>query len=225
MAVLEGESKLACPGDALCDCPAKRALAWIGTVQKNRRIYSGLGVLLLLAGLCLVIVQRPGRQDASAPSGQAAAKDTDAGPREAAASSRSADRKRDSAQKYWAVAKELAAETNAAGATASPILVSYLKSDPERTTLRVGFRQEKQGVDDVEPEDYTLEVVLLDASGNNLGEENTDSSVWWTDEENAASKGLPMLEVKSLSPVSGVQLKLSYKGQEVEQRKYEVAER
>lgn len=193
---------------------------------KNRRISSALGTLLLLAGFCLVIAQRPGRQVGSPSPGQAPAnKDAEAGSGKGAASSRSADRKRDATQKYWAVAKELAAETNAAGAAESPILVSYLKSDPERTTLRVGFRQEKQGEDEVEPEDYTVEVVLLDASGKSLGEENTDSSIWWTDEENAASKGLPMLEVKSLSPVSAVQLKLSYKGQEVEQRKYEVAGR
>jgi hypothetical protein len=191
-------------------------------VSKNRKIHAGLGGLLLLIGLGVFLARDSGgNRDSSRPddpsAAGAASRNKDAAP------ARSGDRNRTAAQKHWALAKELPGTDDASKTTESPLFLSYLKSDPDRTTLRVGFRQEKR--EEVEQDDYTVEVNLLGSDGQNLGDENTTSSMWWTDEEDFANEGVPMLEVKSLNPVSTVELKLSYKGQAVELRKYEVAER
>jgi hypothetical protein len=191
-------------------------------VAKNRKIYSGLGVLLLLAALGLFLARRPGRNGDPSRAGKSFTQEDALRPA-ASASARSGDRKREAAQKYWSAAKELPPAEKAAALAESPLILSFLKSDPERKTLRVGFRQEKE--EEVEPDDYEVEVKLLGADGQKLGEENTSSAMWWTDQEDFANEGVPMFEVKSLNPVSVVELKLSYKGQAVEQRKYEVAER
>lgn len=190
-------------------------------MAKNRKIYTGLG-LLLLAGLGLFLLQGPGGKPEQGLRDGASSRESS--PRKAgAAPARSADRKREASQKYWAVAKEVSEAEKPSGSPGAPLIMSFLKSDPERKTLRVGFRQEKE--EEVEPDDYDVEVNLLGADGQKLGEENTSSAMWWTDEEDFSDEGVPMFEVKSLNPVSMVELKLSYKGQAIEQRKYEVAER
>lgn len=191
-------------------------------MAKNRKIYSALGALLLLAGLFLLIAQKPDQKDGSIRPGKTSAKN-DTTPQAQVAPVRSGDRKREAAQKYWLVAKEVPGSEKAAGAPDSPLVLSYLKSDPERKTLRVGFHQDAH--EEVEPNDYDVEVNLLGPDGENLGEENTSSAMWWTEQEDFSSKGVPMFEVKSLNPVAVVELKLTYKGQAVEHRKYEVAGR
>jgi hypothetical protein len=190
-------------------------------VAKNRNIYTGLGVLML-AGLGLVLLQGPGgKPDPGLQNGTAG---RESSPRKGGtASARTGDRKREASQKYWVVAKEIPGAEKAPEASGSPLILSYLKSDPERKTLRVGFRQEKQ--EEMEPDDYEVQINLLDADGQLLAADNTKSAMWWTDQEDFSNEGTPMFEVKSLNPVSMVELKLSYKGQEVEQRNYEVAER
>lgn len=191
-------------------------------MAKNRKIYSGLGALLLLGGIVLFAAKVPGRKPESS-SGQVTSDAGASSRNDATAPARSGDRKREAAQKYWSVAKEIPGAEKAPEASVSPLLLSYLKSDPERKTLRVGFRQEKQ--EEMEPDDYEVQVNLLDADGQLLAADNTKSAMWWTAQEGSSDEEVPMFEVKSLNPVSMVELKLSYKGQAVEQRKYEVAER
>ncbi|WP_035616414.1 hypothetical protein [Haloferula sp. BvORR071] len=190
----------------------------------NRKIHFGLGALLLVLGVGLFMKRAPAT-DPRSVSGNAGA----AGSRASlslepdAAPARSEDRRRTAAQKDWSVAKEVPQSDGAPAAGESPLFLSFLKSNAARTTLRVGFRQDKQ--EEIAPEDYEVNVELLDSEGNKFGEENTTSAMWWTAQEDFGNDGAPMLEVKSASAVSAVELKLSYKGKEVERRKYEVAER
>ncbi|WP_367872725.1 hypothetical protein [Luteolibacter sp. Populi] len=201
--------------------PDKLPLAWIILMAKNRKIYSWLGLALLLLGLCLFMAsergERSGSSSGSAKQGEGNGASADP------SRSRSADRKRAEAGKPWKTAKELSPAGEPDEPGDSPLFLGYLKADDARTTLRVGFRQETRG--EVDPDDYTVAVDLLDDAGEKLAADNETSVVWWTAEQNFEDNSTPMLEVKSANPVSGVELKLSYKGQEVERRKYALAEK
>ena len=135
---------------------------------------------------------------------------------------RQAEGKRAPRDRAWLHAKEVLGEESPEPAE-SPVFLGFLQSDPSNTKLRIGLRQENGGrIDD---SDLAVSVDLLDAQGQNLGEGNAVSTKWETKDGSFQGSPAPILMVDSQEAIAGVSVSLSYKGRQIERRKYTLEER
>ncbi|QJE97438.1 hypothetical protein [Luteolibacter luteus] len=122
-----------------------------------------------------------------------------------------------SRERTWRHAKELTQE-EAAETVVSPVFLGYLQSDPSDTKLRIGLRQESG--EKVDPSELVVNVDLLDREGKVIPGENEVSAKWETGDKTFEETALPVLRVDSQTAIAGVSVSLSYKGQQIEQRRY-----
>jgi len=112
------------------------------------------------------------------------------------------------------------AEGNASRVEESPVYLRAVLFDRERKNLRIGLRLEQS--EPIEPEKLSVNVDLLDAEGNKVTEAAGVVHRWTNAKESFEDSPAPMLEVSSDLPIGRVGVTLSYDGQEVEHRSYEL---
>lgn len=184
--------------------------------MKKGRLYSGLGLMLLLLGLVVMLV--PGRRPDDLTISAADHRAQRPRPMKPAPDDiRREESKRTDRDRTWRHAKEIPWGESPELAE-SPVFLGFLQADPSNTKLRIGLRQENGGKIDTAA--LTVSVNLRDAGGRGFESGDKVSTEWQTKNGSFEDSAAPVLMVDSEEAIGEVDVALSYKGQEIERRKY-----